>query len=193
MPTISTNQFSNGITLRIDGKLFDIVEFQFVKPGKGTAFVRTKLKNLENGSVKEVTFDSKAKVEQAMIDKVDMEYLYRDGEHYVFMDPETYDQMPLDEDKVRDMLPFLKENTRCSLKMCDGQVITVALPDHMTFQVTETTPWVKGSTAQGGNKPAVIDTGTTIQVPVYLNQDEYIKVDTRTGKFVERVKAPEDS
>ena len=193
MPTISTNQFSNGITLRIDGKLFDIVEFQFVKPGKGTAFVRTKLKNLENGSVKEVTFDSKAKVEQAMIDKVDMEYLYRDGEHYVFMDPETYDQMPLDEDKVRDMLPFLKENTTCSLKMCDGQVITVALPDHMTFQVTETTPWVKGSTAQGGNKPAVIDTGTTIQVPVYLNQGEYIKVDTRVGKFVERVKAPEDS
>lgn len=193
MPIISTNQFSNGITLRADGKLFDIVEFQFVKPGKGSAFVRTRLKNLETGAVKEVTYDSKAKVEQVMIDKVDMEYLYRDGEHYVFMDPETYDQMPLDEDKVREMLPFLKENTTCALKMCEGEVITVALPDHMVFEVTETTPWVKGSTAQGGNKPATIDTGTTIQVPVYLNQGEYIKVDTRTGKFVERVKAPEDA
>ena len=191
MPTISTNQFSNGITLRMEGKLFDIVSFQFVKPGKGGAFVRTRLKNLENGAVKEVTFDSKDKVEQVIIDKQDMEYLYRDGNSFVFMDPESYDQVPVDEVVVKEMLPFLKENTVCKFKMCEGQIISVALPDHMVFQVVETTPWVKGSTAQGGNKPATLDTGAVIQVPVYLNSEEYVKVDTRTASFVERADAPE--
>ena len=191
MPTISTNQFSNGITLRMEGKLFDIVSFQFVKPGKGGAFVRTRLKNLENGAVKEVTFDSKDKVEQVIIDKQDMEYLYRDGNSFVFMDPESYDQVPVDEIVVKEMLPFLKENTVCKFKMCEGQIISVALPDHMVFQVVETTPWVKGSTAQGGNKPATLDTGAVIQVPVYLNSEEYVKVDTRTASFVERADAPE--
>ena len=191
MPTISTNQFSNGITLRMEGKLFDMVSFQFVKPGKGGAFVRTRLKNLENGAVKEVTFDSKDKVEQVIIDKQDMEYLYRDGNSFVFMDPESYDQVPVDEPVVKEMLPFLKENTVCKFKMCEGQIISVALPDHMVFQVVETTPWVKGSTAQGGNKPATLDTGAVIQVPVYLNSEEYVKVDTRTASFVERADAPE--
>ena len=191
MPTISTNQFSNGVTLRMEGKLFDMVSFQFVKPGKGGAFVRTRLKNLENGAVKEVTFDSKDKVEQVIIDKQDMEYLYRDGNSFVFMDPESYDQVPVDEVVVKEMLPFLKENTVCKFKMCEGQIISVALPDHMVFQVVETTPWVKGSTAQGGNKPATLDTGAVIQVPVYLNSEEYVKVDTRTASFVERVSAPE--
>jgi len=191
MVTISTNQFSNGITLKVGSDLLDIVDFQFVKPGKGGAFVRTRLKNLRTGSVKEITFDSKDKVEQVMIDKRDMEFLYREGNSYVFMDPETYDQTPVDEEVVEHMLPFLKENTVCKFKMCEGEIISVALPDHMVFQVTETTPWVKGSTAQGGNKPATLDTGTVIQVPVYLNQEEYVKVDTRTGTYVERTSAPE--
>ena len=191
MVIISTNQFSNGITLRMDGKLWDMVSFQFVKPGKGGAFVRTRLKNLQTGAVKEVTFDSKDKVEQVTVDKTEMEYLYKDGTGYVFMDQETYDQQTVDEPLVKDLLAFLKENTVCKFKTVDGQIISVALPDHMIFQVTETATWVKGSTAQGGNKPAVIDTGTTIQVPVYLNQGEYVRVDTRTGEYVERVSAPE--
>ena len=191
MPTISTNQFSNGITLRMEGKLFDMVSFQFVKPGKGGAFVRTRLKNLATGAVKEVTFDSKDKVEQVIIDKEDMEYLYRDGNSFVFMDPKSYDQVPVDEPVVKEMLPFLKENTVCKFKMCEGEIISIALPDHMVFQVVETTPWVKGSTAQGGNKPATLDTGAVIQVPVYLNTDEFVKVDTRTASYVERVASPE--
>ena len=191
MATISTNQFSTGITLRIEGQLFDLVDFQFVKHGKGGAFVRTRLKNCYTGGVKEITFDSKEKVEQVHIDKKDMEYLYREGSHYVFMDPKTFDQVPIEEAKVKDLLPFLKENTVCQFKSCEGDVISIALPDHMVFQVIETTPWVKGSTAAGGNKPATIDTGTVIQVPVYLNQDKYVRVDTRIGKFVDRAKEPE--
>ena len=143
------------------------------------------------GAVLEKTFKSGEKLEKADIEQRSMQYIYPDADGFVFMDPETYDQAPVDEDKVEDLLPFLKENTVCKFKMCEGQIISVALPDHMVFQVTETTPWVKGSTAQGGNKPATIDTGTVIQVPVYLNQGEYIKVDTRTGTYVERVAAPE--
>ncbi len=191
MVTISTNQFNNGMTLRVDGQLFDIVSYQFVKPGKGGAFVRTRLKNTKTGAIKEITYDSKDKVEQVMVDKVEMEYLYRDGSAFVFMDPETYDQSPVDEDLVAPMLPFLKENTVCKFKVCDGEVISIALPDHMIFEVVETTQWVKGSTAQGGTKPATLDTGTVVQVPVYLNQGEWIKVDTRVGTYSERVSAPE--
>lgn len=191
MVSISTNQFSNGITLRIDGQLYDLVEFQFVKPGKGQAFVRTRLKNMRTGAVKEITFDSKDKVEQVTVDKKEMEYLYREGPSFVFMDPETYDQVLVDEALVKDLLGYLKENTVCRFKVVEGDVISVALPDHMVFQVTETTPWVKGSTAAGGNKPATLDTGVVIQVPVYLNQGEYVKVDTRTGTYVERADAPE--
>jgi len=191
MVTISTNQFSNGITLSIEGQLFDIVSFQFVKPGKGGAFVRTRLKNLKTGAIKEVTYDSKDKVEQAMVDKVELEYLYRDGPSFVFMDQETFDQINVAEEHMQPLLAFLKENTVCKFKMCEGDIISVALPDHMVFQVVETTPWVKGSTAQGGNKPATLDTGAVIQVPVYLNQDEWVKVDTRTSSFSERTSAPE--
>lgn len=191
MVNISTNQFSNGITLRLEGTLFNLVEYQFVKPGKGAAFVRTKLKNVKTGAVKEVTFSSKDTVEQAIVDKTSMEYLYRDGGMFIFMDPKSYEQISVDKVLLDDLLPYLKENTLCLIKMCDGEILTIALPDHMVFQVTETTPWVKGSTAAGGNKPATLDTGTAIQVPVYLNPGEYIKVDTRTGKYVERTTAPE--
>lgn len=191
MVSIPTNQFSNGITLRIGGELYDLVFFEFVKPGKGAAFVRTKLRSLKTGNQKELTFDSKDKVEQVIIDKRDMEYLYRDGDHYVFMDPTTFDQVLVDGELVKPMLKYLKENTVCSFKLCEGDVISVVLPDHMIFKVVETTPWVKGSTAAGGNKPATLDTGAVIQVPVYLGQDEWVRVDTRTDKFVDRAKGPE--
>jgi elongation factor P len=191
MVTISTNQFNNGMTLRVDGLLFDIVSYQFVKPGKGGAFVRTRLKNIRTGAIKEITYDSKDKVEQVMIDKIEKEYLYRDGTSFVFMDPESFDQTPIDEELVTKLLPFLKENTVCKFKVCEGDVISITLPDFMLFEVVETTPWVKGSTAQGGTKPATLDTGTVVQVPVYLNQGEWIKVDTRDGKYSERANAPE--
>ncbi len=191
MVTISTNQFTTGMTLKIEGQLYDIVNFQFVKPGKGGAFVPTPLKNVKTGAVKEVTYDSKAKIEQALVDKKEMEFLYREGSNFIFMDPESYDQIPVEESVVEPLLQFLKENTLCKFKLCEGEIISVALPDHMVFQVVETTPWVKGSTAQGGNKPATLDTGAVIQVPVYLNQEEYVKVDTRIGEYVERVSAPE--
>jgi elongation factor P len=190
MSMIPTNQFSNGITLRVGGELFDLVFFEFVKPGKGSAFVRTKMKNLRTGGVKEVTFDSKDKVEQVMIDKQQMEYLYKEGENFIFMNPETFDQVPVPAELVKDMLPFLKENTVCDFKLAEDKVISVMLPQHMVFQVVETTPWIKGSTAAGGNKPAKIDTGTTIQVPVYLDQGEWVRVDTTTGKFADRAKPP---
>jgi len=190
MSMIPTNQFSNGITLRVGGELFDLVFFEFVKPGKGAAFVRTKMKNLRTGGVKEVTFDSKDKVEQVIIDKQQMEYLYREAENFIFMNPDTFDQVPVAAEMVKDMLPFLKENTVCDFKIAEDKVISVALPQHMVFQVVETAPWIKGSTASGGNKPAKIDTGTTIQVPVYLDQGEWVRVDTTTGKFADRAKPP---
>lgn len=191
MPTISTNQFSNGITLRIEGKLFDLVEYQFVKPGKGGAFVRTRMKSLDNGSIKEVTFDSKEKVEQVFVDKLAMEYLYRDGEQFIFMNPDTFDQVPVDKEHVEPLLSFLKENTKCQFKTCEGRILSIDLPDFMVFQVVETAPWVKGSTAQGGTKPATLDTGAVIQVPVYLNMGEWVRVDTRSASFAARTDAPE--
>lgn len=191
MTMIPTNQFSNGITLRVNGDLFDLVFFEFVKPGKGSAFVRTKLKNVRSGAVKEVTFDSKDKVEQVTVDRREMEYLFREGEHFIFMDPDTYDQVPVGREFMEPLLGYLKENTVCSFKMAEGKVLSVALPQHMIFQVVETTPWVKGSTAAGGNKPAKLDTGTIVQVPVYLSQGEWIRVHTGTGEFVDRAKAPE--
>jgi len=191
MTMIPTNQFTNGITLRVNGDLFDLVFFEFVKPGKGAAFVRTKLKNVKTGGVKEVTFDSKDKVEQVTVDKRDMEYLFREGDNWIFMDPETYDQVPVGADLMKPLLGYLKENTVCSFKLAEGKVLSVALPQHMIFQVVETTPWVKGSTAAGGNKPAKLDTGTIVQVPVYLSQGEWIRVHTETGAFVDRAKAPE--
>ena len=186
MVQISTNQFKKGMSLIVDGNLVDIVEFQFVKPGKGGAFVRTKLKNMKTGAVLEKTFDSKERVEQAHIDKRQWEYLYRDGDAYVFMDNETYDQTNLTSDIVEPILPFLKENTECSLKLYDGEIISVALPDHLVLEVTQADPWVKGDTASGGTKPVVLETGATIQAPVFVNVGEKIKIDTRTGKYVER-------
>jgi elongation factor P len=186
LPTISTNEFKNGITIIHRNELFDIVEFQFVKPGKGGAFVRTKLKNVKTGQVLEHTFDSKDKVEQAIIDKKEMEYLYRDGDHFVFMDQESFEQHSVNKEIMNPLLPFLKENTLCNFKWYGGEVLSVNLPDFMIFTITETAPWIKGSTAQAGTKPAVIETGTTVQVPVFVTQGEKIRIDTRSGKYLER-------
>jgi elongation factor P len=192
MTMIPTNQFTNGITLRVNGELYDLIFFEFVKPGKGAAFVRTKLRSLKTGGTKETTFDSKDKVEQVTVDKKDMEFLFREGDNWIFMDPETFDQVPVGEDLMKPLLGYLKPNTVCSFKVAEEKVLAVALPQHMVFQVVETTPWVKGSTAAGGNKPAKIDTGVIIQVPVYLGQGEWVRVHTETGAFVDRAKAPEE-
>jgi elongation factor P len=187
MPTISSNDFKNGITIVVDGQLWDIVEFQFVKPGKGTPFIRTKLRNLKTGQVLEPTFDAKQPVEQAILDKVEWEYLYRDGEHYVFMDTTTFDQHHVDKKKVEPLLDFLTENTKCAAKVYDGELITLALPDFMEFDVIEAEPFVKGQQAAGGNKPARIQTGAKIMVPQFVVAGTRIKVDTRDHRYVDRV------
>jgi elongation factor P len=184
---ITTNEFKNGITIVLDGKLMDILEFQFVKPGKGVAFVRSKLKNLRTGQVIEHTFDSKERVEQAIIDKKNYEYLYRQGEGFVFMDTETYDQHTLDKALVEPLTPFLKENTVCMVKVYGDDIISVVLPDFVVLEVTQADPWLKGSTAASQTKPAGLETGATIQVPVFVSQGEKIKIDTRTGRYVERM------
>ena len=186
MPQISTSDFKNGITIIHRGDLYDIVEFQFVKPGKGGAFVRTKLKQVKSGSVLEHTFDSKDKVEQAIIEKKDMEYLYRDGDFFVFMDQENFEQHSIKRELMEHTLDFLKENTVCHFKLYNDEILSVSLPDFMVFTVRETTPYLKGSTAAGGPKPAVIETGTTVQVPVFITEGEKIRIDTRTGKYLER-------
>ena len=186
MVQISTNDFKNGMTIIHRNELFDIVEFQFVKPGKGGAFVRTKMKNVKTGQVLEYTYDSKDKVEQAIIEKKEMEYLYRDGDNFVFMDQDNYEQHSVGMELMDPLLPFLKENTTCSFKIYEGRILSVVLPDFIVFTVTETAPWIKGSTASGSTKPAVIETGTTVQVPVFIIQGEKIRIDTRTGKYLER-------
>ncbi|MBI4880096.1 MAG: elongation factor P [Planctomycetes bacterium] len=184
---MSTNQFKNGITIEHEGNLFDLVEFQFVKPGKGSAFVRTRLKNIRTGKVLEVTFDSKDTIEQVSVEKNDMEYLYREGEHYIFMDPDTYDQVPVAKEKVEDLLPLLKENTKCFFKRVGDEIISIALPDFVILEVVETDRYIKGSTASGGPKPAKVETGAIVSVPVFVEVGDVIKVDTRTRAYVERV------
>ncbi|MBM4016539.1 MAG: elongation factor P [Planctomycetes bacterium] len=187
MATISSNDFKNGITIVYENQLWDIIEFQFVKPGKGTPFIRTKLKNLKTGQVLEPNFDAKQAVEQAILDKVEWEYLYRDGEHYVFMDTASFDQHHVDKKKVEPLLDFLKENTKCSAKVYDGELISIVLPDFMEFDVVECEPHIKGQQAAGGNKPAIIETGAKIMVPQFVVPGTRIKVDTRDRRYVDRV------
>jgi elongation factor P len=186
MPNISSNDFKNGITIVHEGQLWDIVEFQFVKPGKGTAFVRTKLKNVRTGQVLEPTFDAKQKVEQAIIDKAEWEYLYRDGDALVFMDTASYEQHHLPRQIVEPLLQFLKENTKCSVKLHQGEVIGVQLPDFMEFEVVEAEAHIRGQQVAGGGKPAKIETGAVVTVPPFIEVGTRIRVDTRTGRYVER-------
>lgn len=187
MVRISTNAFKNGITIEHEGNMYDIVEFQFVKPGKGSAFVRTRMKNIRTGKVLEYTFDSKATVEQVTVEKNDLEYLYRDGEHFMFMDQDTFDQIPVERKWVEPLLPLLKENTKCMFKKVGEEIISIALPDFVELEVVETEPYLKGSTATTGPKPAKVETGATVNVPVFVEQGDRIRVDTRTCEYVERV------
>ena len=184
---ISAGDFRNGITIELDNNIYQIIEFQHVKPGKGAAFVRTKLKNIKSGGVVEKTFRPTEKCPQARIDRADMQYLYSDGDLFHFMDVETYEQIALDADSIGDALKFVKENEM--VKMCshNGSVFAVEPPLFVELRITDTEPGFKGDTATGATKPAVVETGATVYVPLFVEQEDVIKIDTRTGEYLSRV------
>ena len=183
---ISAGDFKNGLTLEIDGNVVQIMEFQHVKPGKGAAFVRTKLKNVINGGVVEKTFRPTEKFPQARIDRVDMQYLYSDGDLYYFMDMETYEQQPIDKSKLGPAFQFVKENMEVKVLSYKGNVFGVEPPNFVELEVTETDPGFKGDTATNATKPATLETGAEIKVPLFINQGDMIRIDTRTGEYMER-------
>lgn len=184
---ISAGDFRNGLTVEIDGTIYQIIEFQHVKPGKGAAFVRTKLKNIINGGVVEKTFRPTEKFPQARIDRKDMQYLYSDGDLYYFMDQESYDQIALNTDTIGDALKFVKENEICKVCSQGGSVFAVEPPLFVELEITDTEPGFKGDTATGATKPAVVETGATVYVPLFVDRGDKIKIDTRTGEYLSRV------
>lgn len=184
---ISAGDFRNGVTLEIEGNVYQILEFQHVKPGKGAAFVRTKLKNIINGGVVEKTFRPTEKCPQARIDRADMQYLYSDGDLFHFMDVETYEQIALDSDSIGDALKFVKENEMVKMLSHNGSVFAVEPPLFVELKITDTEPGFKGDTATGATKPAVVETGATVYVPLFVEQEDVIKIDTRTGEYLSRV------
>ncbi len=184
---VSAGDFRNGITIEFEGNVYQIIEFQHVKPGKGAAFVRTKLKNIINGGVVEKTFRPTEKCPQARIDRKDMQYLYSDGDLYNFMDTETYDQIALNAETVGDALKFVKENEMVKVCSYNGNVFALEPPLFVELQITETEPGFKGDTATGATKPAVVETGAKVMVPLFIEQGEVIKIDTRTGEYLSRV------
>ena len=183
---VSAGDFKKGLTIEIDGQVWVIVDFQHVKPGKGAAFVRTKMKNIMQGNVLERTFNPSEKFPKAHVETKSMEYLYGDGELYYFMDNETYEQIPLNHGQVEDALNYIKENMPVTIKFFKGQAFSVEPPNFVELEVTETEPGFKGDTATSGNKPAILETGAKIMVPLFVNQGERIRVDTRTGEYMER-------
>ena len=184
---ISAADFRNGITIELDNNIYQIIEFQHVKPGKGAAFVRTKLKNVKNGGVIEKTFRPTEKCPQARIDRKDMQYLYSDGDLYHFMDVENYEQIALNEEAIGDTLKFVKENEMVKVCSHNGNVFAIEPPLFVELEITETEPGFKGDTATGATKPAVVETGATVYVPLFVNQGDVIKIDTRTGEYLSRV------
>ena len=184
---ISAGDFRNGITIEFEGNVYQIIEFQHVKPGKGAAFVRTKLKNIINGGVVEKTFRPTEKCPQARIDRKDMQYLYADGDLYNFMDTETYDQIALNSDTVGDALKFVKENEMVKICSYNGNVFAIEPPLFVELEITDTEPGFKGDTATGATKPAIVETGAKGMVPLFVDQGEVIKIDTRTGEYLSRV------
>ena len=184
---VSAGDFRNGITLEIDGQVMQVMEFQHVKPGKGAAFVRTKLRNVIDGGVVEKTFRPTEKFPQARIDRVDMQYLYADGDLYNFMNVETYDQVAISTDIVGDNRKFVKENEMCKVLSYNGSVFAIEPPLFVELVVTETEPGVKGNTATGATKPAIVETGAQVMVPLFVNTGDKLKIDTRTGEYLSRV------
>ena len=184
---ISASDFRNGITIEKDGSVLEIVEFQHVKPGKGAAFVRTKMKNVINGGVVEKTFRPTEKFPAARIDRKDQQYLYNDGDLYYFMDPETFDQIMINKDVIGDALKFVKENETVKVCSYNGEVFSIEPPLFVELEITDTEPGFAGNTAQGASKPATVETGATIQVPLFVNIGDVVKIDTRTAEYLSRV------
>lgn len=187
MQQISTADFKNGMGLKIKDKIFTIVEFQHVKPGKGGAFVRYKIKDLRSGRVIDQTCNAGSKFDSVMLSTKEMQYLYNDGDQYYFMDMDTYDQIPVLQSFIGDNAKWLKENDTCQLMYADEDLLTVQPPMFIEVAITKTDPGFKGDTVQGSNKPATLETGAVVQVPMYLNEGDVVRIDTREGKFVARV------
>ncbi|MDL2281097.1 elongation factor P [Selenomonadales bacterium OttesenSCG-928-I06] len=183
---ISTSDFRNGVTIEIDGGVWQIVDFQHVKPGKGAAFVRAKIKNVQTGAILERTFNPNEKLPRARIEKQNMQYLYESDNSYTFMNNETYEQVAMTTDQLGDALKFLKENMDISVVFFQGNVIGVELPTSVELKVVETDPGIKGDTATGGSKQAVLETGHTVRVPLFIEVGEVLRIDTRTGDYIER-------
>lgn len=187
MPAITTNDLKNGITLELDNGLFQVVEFQHVKPGKGSAFVRTKLRNVRTGNVFDRTFNAGIRVEQAVLEKKDMQFLYRDGDDYVFMDTATYDQMTVAPTALGDAADYLIESMVAIIALYNGEIVSVEIPASVELTVATTEPGVQGDRVSGARKPAELETGKSIQVPLFINIGDKVKVDTRTGDYITRV------
>ena len=185
---ISAGEFRNGVTFEMDGQVMQVVEFQHVKPGKGAAFVRTKMKNVITGAVTETSFNPTAKFENAFVEKKDMQYSYNDGDLYNFMDMETYDMVPIAAELIGDNVRFLKEEMMCKVNSYKGSIFAVELPTFIELEVTETDPGFKGDTATNVTKPATLETGAEIKVPLFINPGDKIRIDTRTGEYMERAK-----
>ena len=184
---VQAGEFRNGLTFENDGALMQVIEFQHVKPGKGAAFVRTKMRNVITGAVIETSFNPTARFPVAIIERKDMEYSYNDGDLYYFMDQETYDQVPLNADKLPDSFKFVKEGMVCRLMSYKGEVFSVEPPIFVELEVTATEPGVKGNTATNVTKPATVETGAEVKVPIFINEGDVIKIDTRTCEYLERV------
>jgi len=187
VPAITTNDLKNGITLELDNVLFQVVEFQHVKPGKGGAFVRSKLRNLRTGAVIDRTFNAGIRVEQAILDRKDMQFLYRDGDDYVFMDLESYDQQTVAPVALGDAADYMIENSVAIIAFYNGDIVTVEIPASVELTIAETEPGIQGDRVSGARKPATLETGKVIQVPLFVNIGDRVKVDTRSGDYITRV------
>lgn len=183
---VTAGDFRNGLTFEMDNNIYTVVEFQHVKPGKGAAFVRTKMKNVITGAVTERTFNPTEKFPTAYVERKDMQYLYNDGDLYYFMDKESYEQLPINREKLGSSFQFVKENMDCKVLSYKGNVFGIEPPNFVELQVVETEPGFKGDTATNVTKPAKLETGATIRVPLFINENDMIRVDTRTGEYMER-------
>lgn len=184
---IQAGDFRKGTTFEMDGDVWQIIDFQHVKPGKGAAFVRTKIRSVMTGSNRDMTFNPNEKHEEARIETREMQYLYNDGTLYYFMDPDSYEQLPIDKASVEEAILYIKENDMATIKFFKGKAFQVSPPNFVELEITQTEPGIKGNTATGATKPATVETGATVNVPLFVNEGDKIKIDTRTGEYLSRV------
>lgn len=184
---IQAGDFRKGTTFEMDGDVWQIIDFQHVKPGKGAAFVRTKIRSVMTGSNRDMTFNPNEKYEEARIETREMQYLYNDGTLYYFMDPDSYEQLPIDKASVEEAILYIKENDMATIKFFKGKAFQVSPPNFVELEITQTEPGIKGNTATGATKPATVETGATVNVPLFINEGDKIKIDTRTGEYLSRV------